>query len=220
MQLGLWSNYELAAYVSEDLHGRGKLLMANIFPWHWVFFNHRLDVMGHETRGADDLTKMRAERTLAYHKPYCWLMQQGEESGTPEDRERWMQAAMLYAIAPNIVGGAKEPERYERWRELYRTYMPTIIALAEAGWEPVTYAQAEPAVLLERYGPADAGAFLAAHNEGAEPVATTITVEWARLGIAPPATVTRLPAGRAIALIGGRITDTIGAGETCVYRLR
>jgi hypothetical protein len=220
VQLGLWSNYELAAYVSEDLHGRGKLLMANIFPWHWVFFNHRLDVMGHETWGADDLTKMRAERTLAYHKPYCWLMQQGEESGTPEDRERWMQAAMLYAIAPNIVGGAKEPERYERWRELYRTYMPTIIALAEAGWEPVTYAQAEPAVLLERYGPADAGAFLAAHNEAAEPVATTITVEWARLGIAPPATVTRLPAGRAIALIGGRIKDTIGAGETCVYRLR
>lgn len=220
VQLGLWNNYEFAEYVSEDLHGRGKLLMANIFPWLWVFFNHDLDVMGHETWGADDVTKMRAERTLAYHKPYCWLMQQGEEFGRPEDREKWMQAAMLYAIAPNIVGGAKEPERYEPWRALYRKYMPTIIALAQAGWEPVTYAQADPAVLLERYGPADAGAFLAARNEGAEPVATAITVQWERLGIEPPASVTRLPEGREIALTDGRIADTIGAGETCVYRLR
>lgn len=220
VQLGLWHNYEFAQYVSEDLHGRGKLLMANIFPWHWVFFNHCLDVMGHEVWGADDLTKMRAERTLAYHKPYCWLMQQGEEFGRPEDREKWMQAAMLYAIAPNIVGGAREPERYERWRALYRKYMPTIIALAEAGWEPVTYARAEPEVLLERYGPAEAGTFLAARNERGEPVATAITVEWARLGQEAPVTVMRLPEGREIALTDGRIADTITAGETCVYWLR
>ncbi len=219
VQLGVWNQYEFAEHVSADLHGRGKLLMANIFPYNWVFFNHLLDVMGHETWGADGVEKMRAERTLAYHKPYCWLMQQGDD-GPAEDREKWMQAAMLYAIAPNVVGGAKEPERYERWRPLYRKYMPTIVALAEAGWEPVTHARAGPEVLLERYGPAQAGAYLAARNEGEEAVEATITVDWERLGIEAPTAVTRLPEGREVALVDGRIVDSISAGETCVYRLR
>lgn len=82
---------------------------------HWVFFKHCLDVMGHEVWGADTVDKMRVERTLAYHKPYTWLMQQGDD-GPAEDREKWMQTALLYGIAPNIVGGTQDRARYERWR--------------------------------------------------------------------------------------------------------
>lgn len=220
VQLGLTAHYEFAQHVSEDLHGRGKLLMANIFPHLWVFFNHLLDVMGHEVWGADNLDLMRAERTLAYHKPYCWLMQQGEEFGRPEDRERWMQAAMLYAIMPNVVGGAKEPERYERWRSLYRTYMPTIIALAEAGWEPVTHARTEPeAVLVERFGGGGGPLYLTARNEASEPVEVSIEVDWAALGCSAPAAARRLPADRAVALVDGRIADSLAAGETCAYEI-
>ena len=55
------------------------------------------------------------------------------ESGTPGtasgDAARCLRHRAQYR-------GGQEPERYERWQELYRTYMPTIIALAEAGWEP------------------------------------------------------------------------------------
>ncbi len=220
VQLGMTADYEFTQYLSEDLHARGKLLMANIFPNLWVFFNHQLDVMGHEVWGAEHLDLMRAERTLAHHKPYCWLMQQGEEFRKPEDREKWMQAAMLYAIMPNVVGGAKDPATWERWRPLYRTYMPTIIALAEAGWEPVTLAQAETeGILVERFGGGDGPLYLTARNTGEEPTEATIAVDWQALGCAAPASVTRLPAGGTVALTGRRIVDTIGPGETCAYEL-
>jgi len=220
-QLGVWNQYEFVQHVSEDLHGRGKLLMANIFPYNWVFFNHLLDVMGHEVWGADNLDRMRVERTLAYHKPYCWLMQQGDDFGAPEDRERWMQAAMLYGIAPNIVGGTRDVERYERWRPLYRRYMPTIIALCEAGWEPVTHARADsPELLLERFGPRDGALYLTARNPGEEPLTATVSVDWRRLGVEPGERVSRLPSGVEIEVAGGAFTDTLQSGETCAYRLR
>ena len=218
-QLGVWHHYEFIAHLSEDLHGRGKLLMANIFPYNWVFFNHLLDVMGHETWGADNLDKMRAERTLAYHKPYTWLMQQGDE-GPPEDREKWMQAAMLYGIGPNIVGGSRDPARYDRWRPLYKKYMPIIIALCEAGWEPVTYATVEPAeVIVERFGPSEGRLYLTARNPGEEPITATFTVDAAALGIEPPSKAVRLPGGREVAVEAGRFEDTIEPGVTCAYQI-
>jgi hypothetical protein len=218
-QLGVWNHYEFTEHLSRDLHGRGKLLMANIFPYHWVFFNHLLDVMGHEVWGADNLDKMRAERTLAYHKPYTWLMQQGDD-GPPEAREQWMQAAMLYGIAPNIVGGSGDAARYERWRPLYREYMPIIIALCEAGWEPVTHASAEPGpILLERFGPREGRLYFTARNPGDEPVETTITVDTDALGVGPPKAVTRLPDGRSIPVAERRFKDRLEAGTTCAYRI-
>jgi hypothetical protein len=191
VQLGVWNHYEFTEHLSRDLHERDILLMANIFPYNWVFFNHLLDVMGHETRGADNIVKMRVERTLAYHKPYCWLMQQGDD-GPPENREKWMQAAMLYGIAPNIVGGSGDAERWNRWRPLYKKYMPIIIALCEAGWEPVTHATVEPLeVLIERFGPTDGALYLTARNTGEEPVTADFTVDAAALGVDVPTRVIR-----------------------------
>lgn len=218
-QLGVWHHYEFIEYLSNDLHRRGRLLMANIFPYEWVFFNHRLDVMGHEVWGANDLEKRRAQRTLAYHKPYTWLMQQGD-AGAAADREKWMQQAMLYGIAPNVVGGAPQAARYEKWRPLYKTYMPVIIALGEAGWEPVTHAAVEPgAVLLERFGPKDGTLFLTACNPGTQALTVTITVDAAALGFTSPAKAVRLPGGRELAVVANRFQDTLEPGVTCGYRL-
>jgi len=218
-QLGVWHHYEFIAYLSEDLHSRGKLLMANIFPYNWVFFDHLLDVMGHETWGADNLDKMRAERTLAYHKPYTWLMQQGDE-GPAEDREKWMQMAMLYGIAPNIVGGTRDTARYDKWRPLFKKYMPVIIALCEAGWEPVTYATVEPGeLLLERFGPNEGKLYLTARNVQEQAVTATFTVDAAALGVDLPTKVVRLPGQRKITVKGNRFEDTIEAGVTCAYQL-
>lgn len=219
VQLGVWNQYEFVDHLSRDLHARGKLLMANIFPYNWVFFNHLLDVLGHETWGADNLEKMRAERTLAYHKPYTWLMQQGEV-GPPEDREKWMQAALLYGIGPNIVGGTTDPARYEKWRHLYRKYMPTIIALCEAGWEPITYATTAPApILVERFGPRGGKLYLTAHNPTDQPVTVTFSVDLAALGIGQLVQVQRLPEDKQITVQGAGFTDVLEPSVTCAYRL-
>lgn len=219
-QLGVWNQYEFVKHLADDLHGRGKMTMANIFRYNWVFFNHLLDVMGHETGGPSSLPEMRAERTLAYHKPFCWLMTRGDDFGQPEDREKWMQAAMLYGIAPTVVGGSKDPTRWNRWRPLHKKYMPVIIALCEAGWEPVTYATAEPAdVLLERFGPRDGTFYLTARNPGEDTVAVTFTVDTAALKIDAPAKAIRLPGRREIGVKDGRFQDTLEPGVTCAYHV-
>jgi len=218
-QLGVWNQYEFAEYVSSDLHGRGKLLMANIFPYNWVFFNHLLDVMGHETGSANSLEQMRAERTLAYHKPYTWLMTKGK-TGAIEVGERAMQAAMLYGIAPTLMGGSPDPDVCDRWRPVYKKYIPIIIALCEAGWEPLTHAEVEPAeILVERFGPHEGKLYLTARNTGKQAVAATFTVDIAALKIDPPTKVIRLPGGREISIKRGRFQDTIESAVTCAYQV-
>ena len=131
-----------------------------------------------------------------------------------------MQMAMLYGIGPNLVGGTRDLARYERWRPLYRKYMPTIIALCQAGWEPVTYASAEPdTILLERFGPTHGRLYLTARNESSRGVTVTVTVQTASLHIAAPTRVKRLPGGRGIAFEDGRFQDTLEPGVTCAYQV-
>ncbi len=218
-QLGVWNHYEFVEYVSRDLHGRGKLLMANIFPWYWVFFAHRLDVLGHETWAAEGLDKMRAERTLAYHKPYAWLMQQGE-GGPAENREKWMQQALLYGIAANVVGGTNDPARYEKWRGLYKKYMPVVIALCEAGWEPVTHAAVQPpGLLVERFGPRGDKLYFTVRNESAKAAAFSVAVDLAALRFPSPRRVLRLPERKSVTWRGARFQDSLAPGCTRAYEL-
>lgn len=195
-QLGLWNQHEFVAHLSRDLHARGKLLMANIFPYNWVFFNHWLDVLGHEVGWSmESAEKMRACRTLAYHKPYAWLLVLKPEVPA-ETREVWMRQAMSYGIFPNIVGGTQDTSLYERFRPLYRTYMPVILAMAEAGWEPIPEARSSvPAVCVERFGPRDGALFFSCRNDGDAAVSARVAVDWAALRLRPAAAATRLPEG-------------------------
>ncbi|OGV66829.1 MAG: hypothetical protein A3K18_30280 [Lentisphaerae bacterium RIFOXYA12_64_32] len=199
VQLGVWNQYEFVAFLSKDLHNRGKLLMANIFPYNWVFFNHWLDVMGHETGWSmESAEKMRAERTLAYHKPYTWLLVLKPEV-TTEARETWMRQGMSYGILPNIVGGTRDPKEYERFRPLYRKYMPTIIAMAEAGWEPITQARSDaPTVCVERFGPKDGKVYFSFRNDGDKPASAHIAVDWTGLGLKPAVSAIRQPEGETV----------------------
>ena len=98
--------------------------------------------------------------------------------------------------------------------------MPTIIALCQAGWEPVTYASAEPdTILLERFGPTHGRLYLTARNESSRGVTVTVTVQTASLHIAAPTRVKRLPGGRGIAFEDGRFQDTLEPGVTCAYQV-
>jgi hypothetical protein len=227
-ELGVWSQYEFAEYLARDLHGRGKLLMANIFTPTPVFFSHLLDVLGHEVWDKLDPNLpygvpppvMRAQRTLAYRKPYCWLMQFHPEVSAAE-RERWMQEAMLLGIFPNIVGGTTETAEYERFRPLFRKYMPTMLALAEAGWEPVTYARSNAPIWLERFGPKDGRLLLSVRNPGETEVLAHVTIDWPALGITPAEQGMRRPDGTQVRPSpDGTWAVRLNAGETAVYEFR
>ena len=215
-QLGVWNQYEFVEHLSKDLHGRGKLLMANIFAYNWVFFNHWLDVMGHEAWSADDPQKMRAQRTLAYHKPYTWLMQLKPEVPA-SDRQKWMRQAMSYGILPNIVGG--KGDQFERFRPLFKKYMPTIIAMAEAGWEPVTHAACGAAgVCVERFGPKQGRLFFSVRNDGEKPAAARLSVNWKALGLQPRTAATRVPEDEKLTLDGDAIPLELDPGEVVAVR--
>ena len=217
-QLGVWNQYEFIERLSKDLHSRGKHLMANIFPYNWVFFDHWLDVMGHEVWSADDPQKMRAQRTLAYHKPYTWLMQLKSEVPAAV-REKWMRQAMSYGIFPNIVGGSSDPKEYERFRPLFKKYMPAIIAMAEAGWEPVTHATCNaPGVCVERFGPKDGRLFFSVRNDGEKPATARLSIVWNALALQPQTSASRIPEDEKLALDAGAIMLQLNPGEVTAFR--
>ncbi len=89
-----------------------------------------------------------------------------------------MQRTLIYAVWPGSGNGATV-EQMEKSRALYRKYMPIFRALAEAGWEPVTLARAEPSlVIVERYGrPQDGAVYLAVHNPGRTAVDARVAME-------------------------------------------
>jgi len=219
-QLGVWTQYEFTEHLSRDLHGRGKLLIANIFPPNPVFFSHLLDALGHEVWEGELPPVMRAERTLAYRKPYCWLMQLEPEVSAAE-RERWMQQAMFLGIFPNIVGGTSKAAEYERFRPLFRKYIPTILALAEAGWEPITHARSDAPIWLERFGPKDGRLFVSVRNPTKSDVLAHVAVDWSTLGVTAPEHGLRLPDGVEIRPSpDGTWEARLSAGEVAVYEFQ
>jgi hypothetical protein len=212
IQLGVWNHYEFIEYLARDLRGRGKFLMANIFPYNWVFFNHQLDIIGHEVFGmktAEEMridpkkarifafgpgnvypAKMRAGRTLAYHKPYCWLW--AGPILTLETREQWLRETMMYGIFFNIGEG-------EDYSLVYKTYMPIILSMAEAGWEPVTYArvvgEGAKNIRVERFGPKGGNLFFSLRNEGISTARIRLVIDNKALKIPIPKEAMRLPEG-------------------------
>ena len=98
--------------------------------------------------------------------------------------------------------------------------MPVIIALGEAGWEPVTHASVEPTgVLLERFGPRAGNLYFAVRNPTRGPIKATVTVHAARLKVTAPKRVTRLPDRRTIPVRGDRFQDTLQPGITRAYQV-
>jgi hypothetical protein len=174
--------------------------------------------MGHEVWSADDPQKLRAQRTLAYHKPYTWLMQLKPEVPAA-DREKWMRQAMSYGIFPNIVGGSQDPAEYERFRPLFKKYMPAIIAMAEAGWEPVTHATCEaPGICVERFGPKPGRLFFSVRNDGEKPAAARVSVNWNALGLRPQTEARRIPEEEKLTLDGDTIALQLNPGEVTALR--
>jgi hypothetical protein len=75
------------------------------------------------------------------------------------------------------------PEWYDRDRPMFRKYVPLVRDLAQAGWEPVTWAEANEPVLLNRFGHLDRGQlFLTVLNDAPTDRQLTITLEAKELG--------------------------------------
>ena len=165
--LNAMATQEWTEHVAGWVRSRGKLLMANAVPHDFPFLSLPLDVMGTETNFQQDGTFappgpdfFYLKRTLAWRKPYMFLMNTHFETWTKEMTERYMQVCLFYGMFPGFFSENAstncyfaKPAWYNRDRELFKRYMPIISRVAQAGWEPITNAAASAdGVWIERWG--------------------------------------------------------------------
>ncbi|RLE30041.1 hypothetical protein DRJ54_03555, partial [Candidatus Acetothermia bacterium] len=141
------------------------------------------------------------ERFYAYHKPFANLYNRYGTSYREMGREEveyWIELNMFYGLYPGFYtsnyGPVTDrridsywaiPELTERNRDLWARYMPIIMALDRAGWEPVTHARTDgPDIWVERFGTDPKGSiYLTVRNAGDERKTFTLAVDAEALGI-------------------------------------
>jgi hypothetical protein len=159
--------FEYVRALARDMHGSGRLMMANSTPGRLCWLAPLLDVLGTETNWHPGRWSPMPDGELLYRramskgKPYCFLMNTRFEDFSAELVERYMKRSLAYGMFPGFFSHNaseghyfKRPELYERDRPLFRKYVPLCRQVAEAGWEPVTLARSDnPQIYVERFGP-------------------------------------------------------------------
>lgn len=193
----VFSVYEFARWLGQDVHARGKLMMANgMFqglPWGGDLFDFNGSEVnwyqsGQFTPPSDDW--LLYARALSYQKPYGTLMNMDFSQLTYARVETYFQISLFYGIFPSMFSADaagnpywEQPALYNRDRPLFIKYIPLIKALSQAGWRPLTFAESSDSrILLERYG-AGVGLYLAARNTGETAVSATLTIATAGSGL-------------------------------------
>ncbi len=221
--------FEYVRAIAGDVHGMGKLMMANATPDRLCWLAPMLDVMGTETdwnpRGrwrpmpdADLLYR----RALCKGKAFCFLMNTDFERLSPELVEKYMKRSVAYGFFPGFFShNAAEghyftrPELYDRDRPLFKKFLPLCKLVAEAGWEPITQARSsDSSIHVERFGSADTQ-YLTIFNDSSERREAIISVE-----SKAPATMRELVSGRSIALSEGRYSATLNGDDLQVLELK
>jgi len=196
--LNVFSIYEFARYISDDVHRRGKLMMANAVPIRFGFLCHLFDTCGIEInwkRGGkfqpDGEWIMNYRRAMMFQKPYLFLMNTDFNSWSYEDTEKYMRRCMFYAFYPSFFSANastnhyfSQPRLYNRDRPLFRKYLPIIRELGRAGWQPMTHARtSDPAVRIERFGDGrDNRLYFTLLNTAKEAKEISVEIDLAALG--------------------------------------
>ena len=198
--LNVFSIYEFSRYISEDVHRRGKLMMANAVPIRFGFFCHLFDTCGIEinwTTGGrfrpDDEAMMNYRRATMFQKPYLFLMNTNFDSWGYDDTEKYLRRCMFYAFYPSFFSADassnhyfSQPRLYNRDRPLFKRYVPIIRALSTAGWQPIPYARtSDPDVRIERFGDGkDCNLYFTLLNTASEEKEVAVEIDLAALGLA------------------------------------
>ncbi len=219
-------DYELGQFYYEEMLKRDMYVMANIFAPAHTYFGHLLDMMGAgETDGKKPYLPSHYNylRALAYHKPLSFMdYAYMDPEFTLEQLEGKLQDCLLYAVFPGTAP-FKDKEKIDRIRPLFQKYIPPMRKLGQAGWEPVTYARADPeGTPIERYGPGLPGELCFAFKNAAEERGViTLHIQPDLLGGKPPEAlrVSDLFSGEVLQAEaegnGLKLTKELAAGVTC-----
>jgi len=221
--------FEYVGGIARDVHGMGKLMMANGAPTRLCWLAPMLEVMGTETdwnpqgrwRPMSD-SDLLYRRALCKGKPYCFLMNTEFDKFSPECVERYMKRSLAYGMFPGFFSHNaserqyfRQPALYDRDRPLFKKYVPLCKRVAEAGWEPVAQARSsDERVYVERFGDGSV-CYLTVFNDSSERRTVTITLE----GRAPE-TSRELVGGQTIRWSGGKATLALDGEGVAVLELR
>ncbi len=217
--------YEYVRAIADDVHGMGKLMMANGAPGRLCWLVPWLDVMGTETdwnpRGkwqpmSDG--ELLYRRVLCGPKPYCFLMNTDFTAFSHDLVEKYMKRCLAYGMFPGFFShNASEghyfsqPALYNRDRDLFKKYVPLCKTVAEARWQPITRARSDsPKVYVERFGEK----YLTVFNDSERQAEAVITFT-----DKPPAKARDLVSGADLPMAGGKITMTLKAEAVAVIAL-
>ena len=217
--------FEYIRAVARDIHGTGKLMMANSTPIRLCWLAPLLEVMGTETnwnpagrwQPMSD-AELIYRRAMCKGKPYCFLMNTRFEDFSHELVEKYMKRCLAYGMFPGFFShNASQghyftrPELYDRDRPLFKRYVPLCKLVAEAGWEPITRAHcSDEHVYVERFGKR----YLTVLNDS--PNRRTVTI---RLEGEAPASSRELLGGRTVSWHEGKTTLTLDAEDVAVIQL-
>ena len=168
-------SHEYCRAMSEKLHAKGRLTMANGTPNRWSWNAPFIDIFCWECGWLDKKNgwtwkpteddKLLAFRAFIGDKPFSLEMNTDFDRLTHEQVDKFMQHCLLYAFAPTFFSAAssgaknktryfRRPDRYERDRDLFRKYQPLIRLISEAGWRPLNRLMPldDQGVYSEQYG--------------------------------------------------------------------
>ncbi|NOY82321.1 MAG: hypothetical protein GXP31_15080 [Kiritimatiellaeota bacterium] len=206
--------FEYVRALARDIHGMGKLMMANSTPSRLCWLAPWLDVMGTETnwnpggkwRPMSD-AELLYRRSLCGPKPFCFLMNTDFTRFTHEAVEKYMKRAVSYGMFPGFFSADAStghyftrPELYNRDRMLFMKYIPLCKRLSEAGWQPVTEAWSDrKKVYVERFGKR----LFTVYNDDKQPMTARITIA----GVAQESSGRELISGRTVAWTAATAPD-------------
>jgi Carbohydrate binding domain len=210
------------------VHDRGLVLMGNLTSGVYSWFGRNFDILGGETRGAEAINSAHIRRLLGAGQPRNNLYVTATSAAPgAADVLAYLRQALLLGYFPGFNGAYwSTPAAYERDRSLFRRYIPLIRTVVAAGWEPVNGATVtDPAIMIERFdGRRGEVFYLTAQNTGPTAKTVTVSLDADTLAIALGSVdVRELVRGKTLANSRTdaevRFSDTIGAGETFVYRV-
>ncbi|MDO5581902.1 MAG: hypothetical protein Q4G69_12295 [Planctomycetia bacterium] len=184
--------YEYVKKIADDVHSRGRLMMANGAPSRLFWLVPLMDVCGTETDWnrnnkwspmSDEALLYR--RSLCAGKPYCFLMNTNFDQFSYDLSEKFMQRSLAYGMFPGYFSANastghyfERPDIYNRDRPLFKKYIPLCKAVAEAGWQPITGASSDlPDVYVEQFGNKPNKIFFTVFNDSKERKTVKITFD-------------------------------------------
>jgi len=196
---GAW---EFTREISKRLHKDGKLLMANASPLWSPFLIPYVDIGGQEEEWVPGGTGWSPKsdesfnwvRSMCATKPYCLLlMSRGDTEKVRKQIARCAFYGAFPSFGPLQSGSEVGLEGVYYWnspaleqdRPIWKTYIPAIKRISEAGWRPLTYASSSNSgIWVERFGPANGGeCYLSLFNPAAVGGTTQVTIDRSKLGL-------------------------------------